>query len=407
MRPNHLVFLAAFIALAAKLWIASTTLGTTDAFLFGVFGQVIEKRGLGYAYEHVRLFNHTPLIGEWAAWLFRASDGKVQDYALSLRVPGIVADFLSVLILLRLRQKTGRPPVWALVLFALSPVSLMVSGYHGNVDPVLAVMLLVAAWMCVEEKPLLCGIALGLACQVKVAPLLVAPVFAAYWWPRKKFIVFGAAASLLTLAGWAPALLLAPEAFLRNVLGYSGYWGIWGWSYCLRASGNGMFQTVGMIDLHSAQTLAMAATKYFIIGAALWLSWRRRRDDVFFTLAGVWAVFFVFAAGIAPQYFVWLAPFILMTSPRWYAALTAASAVYLFAFYNVISGGLPWSRGISQNHHIPLWGPWNLVLWLTLIAFLNWLAPRLRKTSPIPAPDASRAAEASPLIPGTSVQAAP
>ena len=130
-----------------------------------------------------------------------ASDGTVRNFALSLRVPGILADFLAVLVLMRLREKTGRPPLWALVLFALSPVSLMVSGYHGNVDPVMTLFLLVAAWMCIEQKPLLCGIALGIACQIKVAPLLVAPVFAAYWWPRKKFTGFALAASIVTLAG--------------------------------------------------------------------------------------------------------------------------------------------------------------------------------------------------------------
>jgi len=56
---------------------------------------------------------------------------------------------------------------------------------------------------------------------------------------------------------------------------------------------------------------------------------------------------FVFASGVGAQYLVWLAPFFLLHSPRWYAAVTAASAVFLFAFYTTISHGLPWNRGIS------------------------------------------------------------
>jgi hypothetical protein len=389
MRPSQLVLIAAFVALVAKLCIASMTVGTSDVILFGIFGEMIGRHGLAYTYEHAQIFNHTPLVGAWAAGLAQIGGGRVQDYAFTLRMPGILADFLSVLVLLRLRQKTGRPPVWALVLFALSPVSLMVSGYHGNVDPVLALMLLVAAWMCVEQKPLLCGIALGLACQVKVVPLLIVPVFAAYWWPRKGLLRFASAACVVTLAGWAPALVLAPEAFFRNALGYSGYWGIWGWSFALRASGMAAFQKVGMIDMHAAQTVAMAASKCIIIGATLWLAWLRRKHDVFFTLAAVWACFFTFATGVAPQYFVWLAPFLLMASARWYAVLTGAGAVFLFAFYNTISGGLPWWRGISQNRHIAIWGPWSLVPWVALLAFLIWLVPRLRKADAITAPEAS------------------
>ena len=385
MRPNRIVLIAGFLALVAKLWIAATTIGTTDVYLFGVFGEVVGRDGLAGAYEKFAIFNHTPLVGEWVAWLVSSCGPKPENYALALRVPGIVADFLSVLVLLRLRQKTGRPPLWALVLFALSPVSLMVSGYHGNVDPVLALLLLVAAWMCVEKKPLLCGVALGLACQIKVVPLLVAPVFAAYWWQRKMFVRFALAACAVTLAGWAPALISAPQAFCRNVLGYAGYWGIWGWSYALRASGMEMFQKVGMIEMHAVQKIAMAASKYLVIGTTLWLAWRRRKEDIFCTLTAVWAVFFVCAVGVAPQYFVWLAPFVLMASARWFAALTGAGAIFLFAFYNTISGGLPWHRGISTNDHIAMWGPWSLVPWAVLIAFLIWLAPKMWKPVAIPA----------------------
>ena len=40
--------------------------------------------------------------------------------------------------LLRWRSKLGNaPPWWTLILFAASPVSLMISGFHGNVDPVM------------------------------------------------------------------------------------------------------------------------------------------------------------------------------------------------------------------------------------------------------------------------------
>jgi hypothetical protein len=389
MQPNRIVLAAAIVAMLLKLLIASMTIGTTDVVLFGFFGERVARDGLGATYASVPLFNHTPLVGTWVASLVGASDGTVRDFALSLRVPGILADFLAVLVLLHLRAKTGRPPLWAIVLFTLSPVSLMVSGYHGNVDPVMALLLLVAAWMCLEQRPLLCGIALGIACQVKVAPLLVAPVFAAYWWPRKKFAGFALAASLVTLAGWAPALISAPQAFCKNALGYSGYWGIWGWSYCLRATGAAMFQKMGVDNMPAAQAIAMAATKYLIIGGTLWLAWRRRRQDVFLTMAAVWALFFVFASGIAPQYFVWLAPFVLMTSPRWYAALTAASAVFLFAFYNTISDGLPWYRGISENKHVAIYGPWSLLPWAALIAFLVWLAPRIKKADAAALPEAA------------------
>ena len=72
-----------------------------------------------------------------------------------LRLPGIIADFLAVFVLVRLRSKIGGPPWWAITLYALSPVAFMVSGFHGNVDSLLAFLLLTAVWLAAEEKPAL------------------------------------------------------------------------------------------------------------------------------------------------------------------------------------------------------------------------------------------------------------
>jgi len=309
-------------------------------------------------------------------------------------------------VLLRLREKIAGPPFWAIGLFALSPVAFMVSGFHGNVDPVLAFLLLAAAWMAAENRPALCGVAFGLACNVKAAPLLLGPVFLLWWWQRsgcRAWRVFLLGASLVTLAGWAPGLLATPRAFLGNVLGYQGYWGIWGLSWCLKQSGAEVFQKVGFEQLGTAQLFVVGVCKWLIAAAACAIAWWRRKADargLFVSLAWVWMLFFVCAAGIAPQYFVWFAPFLLVASPRWAAAATAAGSVFLFVFYNVtanvitngtrITGGDPWASpwlhpwnlARSDNPHIALWGPWQLLPWLAFIGCLAWLSREAWKHRP-------------------------
>jgi hypothetical protein len=85
-------------------------------------------------------------------------------------------------------------------------------------------------------------------------------------------------------------------------------------------------------------------------------------------------VFFVFAPGIGAQYFVWLAPFLAVASPRSFAAFIVAASVFLFVFYNTISGGLPWWRGLSTAELLPRWVAWSNVAWLTLTAILaSWV----------------------------------
>jgi len=409
MHPNRIVLIAALAALVAKLYCAAMTVGTNDTVFFYGFGKIINQHGLAYAYGHYPIFNHTPLIGSYAALLQRMEPGtqmKMEMLPFFLRLPGIIADFLAVFVLIRLRKKVGGPPWWAIGLFALSPVAFMVSGFHGNVDSVLACLLLVAAWLAVEEKPALCGVALGLACNVKVAPLLLGPVFFVWWWQRRAWRPFLLSASLVTLVGWAPALLGAPRAFLGNVLGYQGYWGIWGLSWCLKQmeqAGGETFQKIGFEQLTTAQFAVMGVCKWLIISATCAIAWRRRNADgrgLFVSLAWVWVLFFVCAAGIAPQYFVWLAPLLLVAVPCWAAAVTAAASVFLFVFYNVTANVItngeriirgdpwtppwvhPWNLAKSDNPHIALWGPWQLLPWLVLVGCLAWLSRMAWKVRP-------------------------
>ena len=396
MQPNRLILLAALLALLAKLYCAALTVGTNDTVFFYGFGKRINQHGLAHTYETVRIFNHTPLIGSYAALLQRIEPGtqmRMELLPFFLRLPGIIADFLAVLVLLRLRAKIGAPPWWAIALFALSPVAFMVSGFHGNVDSLLALLLLVAAWMAVEGRPALSGIALGLACNVKVAPLLLGPVFLAWWWHRRQWRPFLIAVSLVTLAGWSPALLTAPRAFLANVLGYQGYWGIWGLSWCLRETGADVFQKVGFDQLAPEQLAIMEVSKWGVIVATCANAWWRRKVDapgLFVSIAWVWVVFFACATGIAPQYFVWLAPFLHVAAPRWAAVIVATCSVFLFVFYNVTANVItngekivrgdpwtppwdaPWNLAKSDTPHLALWGPWQMLPWLALLCCLAW-----------------------------------
>src|SRR6185295_16024848 len=114
---------------------------------------------------------HTPLTGGFAWLLYHiAGDDKLQ-FAFLLRLASIIADIAVVVALLRWRAKLGNfPPWWALIVFAASPVSLMVSGFHGNVDPIMVALLFLATIAAACERPVLCGVLFGLAANVKIVP---------------------------------------------------------------------------------------------------------------------------------------------------------------------------------------------------------------------------------------------
>ena len=375
MNPRVLVLVLAIAALLARLYCAATTVGTSDVVLFWKFAHTIQRDGLLAMYAQTPFFNHTPLVGWFSQAALALSGGEQRFFAFYLRLPAVFADFFAVLALLAWREKAGRPAWWALAVFAASPVAFMVSGYHGNVDSVMTLGVLLATLACAQQRPVLCGVCLGLACNIKIIPLLLVPAFFFLWLHRGQALRFSLAAALVTLAGWAYPLLTIPAIFLQNVLGYSGFWGVWGITYLLRFTGVAAWREMAFTETTPQQAAIMQGLKLLIVLTTLTLAWHHRKVEapgIFRTLALTWAVFFVFAPGFGAQYLAWLAPFFLVSSERWYAALTAASSVALFVFYTVISKGLPWDMGFTVHSIAGQWAGWFLLPWAVLVAFLAW-----------------------------------
>jgi len=376
--PGVLVLCLALAALVAKVAIAYNTLGTNDAVFFYGFGYGIRKYGLAWTYAHSIYFNHPPLTAYYLRAIYALSQQQwCRDHGIHfpflLRLPGIFADFFVVLILVRIAKLNigFGVPTWALAVFALSPVSLMVSGFHGNTDPVMVLFLICAAFMCLRNRPALCGVFFALSCQVKIVSLLLTPAFFFFWLARGKTMRFVIPMSVVSAALWAEPLLKCPALFFKNVLSYGSYWGIWGITYCLRLTRLDCFSRVSFFDLSVAQAVTMSLLKLVIVTATIAIAWRRRHlagPALLHSLAYIWMIFFIFAPGVCVQYLVWLAPFVLILSPAFYTYLLAASSIFLFVFYNVTAHGLPWMVSVSMNEFREQWAPYSLLPWCVLIA---------------------------------------
>ena len=380
MNPNRdlratCIIALALVALTLKLAIAYNTIGTNDAVVFYGFAKVLSQHSLEWTYQHSRYFNHPPLTAYYLRGIYALTEQRwCQDIGIHfpflLRLPGIIADFLVVVVLLRMSKTDLRIPTWALALFALSPVSLMVSGFHGNTDPVMVLLLVCAVWMCLRNRPALAGLFFALSCQVKIVPLLFLPAFVFFWLSQNRSREFLITGAITTCFLWWEPLLNFPVLFAKNVLAYGSYWGIWGITYLFRLTGLTEFSRLSFFDLEPAQNIVISLLKVMIVAAALWIAWRNRqaRGPAFVqSLAYTWLVFFVFAPGVCPQYLIWLAPFILILSPTFYSCMLVASSAFLFAFYNITSGGLPWSVALSTDEVRERWISWSLLPWIVLI----------------------------------------
>jgi len=386
IRPVFWITALALAAAALKIAIALNTFGTNDVAAFYTFSRSLADHGLEWTYRNgivwfsgLPIFNHPPLTAYYLQLIGHVSRQEFfRSYGLTfpflLRLPGIVADFVVVLVLVQLSATDARfrIPSWALALFAISPVSLMVSGFHGNTDPVVVMFLFLAAYMCLRERPILSGIFFALSCQVKVIPFLFLPIIFFFWLARGATMRFTIPFVLLSVTMWAEPLIKFPTLFLKNVFSYGSFWGEWGFTYWLRLTQLPQFNGTRPFNLPWSAAAVALLFKVGIVAAVLVIAWRRRylrERAVIDSIACAWIIFFVFSPGICVQYMVWLAPFILILSPALYAWLVFTSSVFLFFFYNTIAGGLPWYIAISTNKldALNLWVPWSLWPWATLI----------------------------------------
>lgn len=386
------ILVAALVAFALKLTIACNTFGTNDVITFYEFARNLHLHGLEWTYQNNISFNHPPITAYYLRAIYHLDHLPFcRAYGLTfpflIRFPGILADFIVVLALLWAAKNDTRVriPPWAMVLFALSPVSLMVTGFHGNTDPVMVMFLVLAAISTLRSEPLLTGLFLALSCQIKIVPLLFLPALFFFWSARGRVLSFLVPFVITSALLWAEPLTKFPTLFLQNVLSYGSFWGIWGITYWLRLTNLPQFSVVSFHDLPPWEGVIVAVLKLFIIIAVLMIAWRRRKLDgraLIDSLSYSWIIFFVFSPGVCVQYMIWLAPFVLVSSPPLFGWLVATSSLFVFFFYNVTAGGLPWYMAISTNQLNRVWTPWTIWPWAILIlAMVYWWRNAIAKDS--------------------------
>jgi uncharacterized membrane protein len=261
----------------------------------------------------------------------------------------------------------------------------MVSGFHGNTDSIMVMFFGLTAYMCLKEQPWLCGLFFALSCQIKVIPLLFFPILFFFWFHRRAIRSFLLPFVLTSVVLWWEPLLNFPTLFIKNVLSYGSFWGIWGITYWLRLTELPAFNLVWFVNFSPAQTVIATLLKVLIVASIFVIAWRRRAlggRALSESIAYGWVIFFVFSPGVCAQYMVWLAPFILILSPSFYAWLTAASSLFLFFFYNVTAHGLPWYLAISVNALNRIWTPWAVWPWAALILGMVLLWKKAANANP-------------------------
>jgi hypothetical protein len=216
------------------------------------------------------------------------------------------------------------------LLYALNPLAILVSAWHGQIEPIAIMLGLSALLLARWHHALWAGILLGFAVASKTWPLLFAPgvlrdIPRGRWWQT----ALGAVAVLAMLTVSSPLLLHGRiRQDLKTILGYRSILGEWGWTGILRYL---HLAGVGFAGPHvdALQHLGTLITAVTLVAVVLVF---RRCSGPDLTVA-VLLSFLAVTAGFGPQYLLWPAALLCASRrPAGYVYLLLAS-VYTGVFY--------------------------------------------------------------------------
>lgn len=376
---RRLLLVALLVLVAApRFWLAATTPGTTDIKRLVFWSKLEEKRQYRRIYSTYRpLWNHpAPSL-----MLIRATRGLARasgmPFGVTFRFVTTLFDLGSVALLYHYgRARAGSPGggLLAASCYALSPIAIIVSGYHGNTDSIMTFLAL-AGVLAFPRSSLTGALLVGLALCVKYPAALVLVVL---------LIGFPGgftSTARLAMAALAPFLLVTiavvhPFAKLafHNIADYSSEPGTWGLGHLTvlmeRASDSPLFHPVQTV-LASLLQHGRLVIVLLVSAVALTNRYRRALDPIEL-VALAWGIFFVFAPGFATQYLVWILPFFILCAPYLAIAYTISGGVFLCVAY--ATGARDPSGMVVPDMHLRFSA---LVAWGTCVLLMGLLVKKL------------------------------
>lgn len=318
---------------------------------------------------------YLPLQMYWMAASLWGARVSGLSFVRLVRLAPIVADVaISLLIYHRLRRAGCASAAHAGLAYALSPISVLVSAYHGQFDAI-PVLFILLALESLRVAPWVAGAWLGLGILDKSWPVLALPslLAGAESWPKRiRLSIAALGFPLVGVAVYVVGFGADLTDLLQRTLSYNSGVGVWGYTYLVRLLSIVRPDTTFLFD-------SLVRWGRFVTLAALGLVWfiRARREPPQAGILTLLLAFIALSHGFAIQYLIWLVPFALLNEAyRWLTWYTLAAFCYMFLAYMTlilemhITNLLPWPQAdwfIIIPAGIPAW-----------LVTVGWLVSRLR-----------------------------
>jgi hypothetical protein len=338
-------------------------------------------------YDIRNFFPYTPLSLFIPAFLLHLSTVFEQPFHLIFKQVPILSDVgTATLIYLIARRRWGVVKSTAVGLaWAFNPVSILISGFHGNIMPLSVFFAFWAYYLlefCERRRTfVLSALALGIGIGLRGWPGLLLPFFLrpGYLSWRQRIIYLGVAAfpSAITLA---PYLMVNFEGINREFFHYNsnpdfGWMGIWrnlwflntGNQYLPGEQGTQWLERTRQYFLLAYVVLvAVAFVKPYLLDTAGWI-------------ASALILFYTLFGGVAAQYLVWVVPFVALY--RYGLAFSVVASGAIISFYltyhpAILLGLYPSPIEYSRSEIFRWYLSFLLALWTTGALWLVWILTR-------------------------------
>lgn len=230
----------------------------------------------------------------------------------------IILKFINILFdmgILYLIYLLSKNNIVSAIIYALNPVTVLITTLHGQFDVIPIFFLLLSIYL-LNKNELASIIFYSISVLTKTWPILFLVLFLKKI--KNKKIV--------------PLIFLLPIVFIgiyiwlfksnivniaKTVIYYQGLWGIWGFSI--------LFKKIGIF-------WQKTSTFLFLI-SFFGYSWFTRTKNIIKSIYGLLIFFFAFTTNFSIQYFAWIVPFLILIKPKKYFNLIFFIFVYLLSFY--------------------------------------------------------------------------
>jgi len=230
VRSRPLLVTAVLVGVFARLALASTVPGNFDQASYQVVASILDHGGNVYA-ETAR-YNYGP-IWMYVIWaLSHVSTWTGIRFDVMTRAALTLVDLTDSLVIAAIAARAGFDRTRAFLAFFLNPVSILLTGMHGQFEDLAALPLLVVIWLSLRPQPawkgwpsLLCSLAL-ITKHIMIFStwMLLAWVFV----PVRRAALYFVLACLAFIASFAPFLPTGGPGIMQHVVFYGGIHGLYG-----------------------------------------------------------------------------------------------------------------------------------------------------------------------------------